>query len=321
MNKRWKPSVTVAAIIDPSKAPAVKPGDVIVEFNGKKVTDSRHLRLMVGQTAPGTSVGVKALRDGKEQTFTIESSGQLTNAAAFQSLIVAYREGAPVRLGDVAEVKIGHPAPIGDAVINDGDGVLLIVEKQPWGNTLDVTKGVEKMLEELKPTPIVQLNAAIACAYAEGPAAGLARLEALRVTAMKAYAAAATSLTAARQKAALSLAGSVTRRVRELGMPNAEFVVAVEPISRDKPSAQGADFVRFDFSANPGQPPRPLAKVASGGELSRISLALQVSLLSEEGAATMIFDEVDAGIGGVTADVVGQQLAALEQSADSIFAD
>jgi len=59
------------------------------------------------------------------------------------------------------------------------------------------------------------------------------------------------------------------------------------------------------------QPPRPLAKVASGGELSRISLALQVSLLSEEGAATMIFDEVDAGIGGVTADVVGQQLAAL----------
>ena len=139
----------------------------------------------------------------------------------------------------------------------------------------------------------------------------LARLEALRVTAMKAYAAAATSLTAARQKAALSLAGSVTRRVRELGMPNAEFVVAVEPLGRDKPTAHGADFVRFDFSANPGQPPRPLAKVASGGELSRISLALQVSLLSEEGAATMIFDEVDAGIGGVTADVVGQQLASL----------
>ena len=56
--------------------------------------------------------------------------------------------GAPVRLGDVAEVRIGHPPPIGDAVINDGPGLLLIVEKQPWGNTLEVTAGVEKVLAE-----------------------------------------------------------------------------------------------------------------------------------------------------------------------------
>jgi len=65
--------------------------------------------------------------------------------------VVEFRNGTPIRLGDVAEVKIGHPSLIGDAVINDGDGILLIVEKQPWGNTLDVTTGVEKMLEELKP--------------------------------------------------------------------------------------------------------------------------------------------------------------------------
>lgn len=145
----------------------------------------------------------------------------------------------------------------------------------------------------------------------EDAGAALTRLEAQRATAMKAYTAAAATLTTARRKAALTLAASVTQRVRELGMANAEFVVAVEALGRDKPTAHGADLVRFDFSANPGQPPRPLAKVASGGELSRISLALQVSLLSEEGAATMIFDEVDAGIGGVTADVVGRQLAAL----------
>ncbi len=145
----------------------------------------------------------------------------------------------------------------------------------------------------------------------EDAGAALTRLEAQRATATKAYTAAAATLTTARRKAALTLAASVTQRVRELGMANAEFVVAVEALGRDKPTVHGADLVRFDFSANPGQPPRPLAKVASGGELSRISLALQVSLLSEEGAATMIFDEVDAGIGGVTADVVGRQLAAL----------
>lgn len=145
----------------------------------------------------------------------------------------------------------------------------------------------------------------------EDAGTALARLEDLRATALKAYGAAAAALTSARRTAATTLAAAVTGRVRELGMPNAEFVVAVEPLGRDRPTLHGADSVRFDFSANPGQPPRPLAKVASGGELSRISLALQVSLLSEEGAATMIFDEVDAGIGGVTADVVGQQLAAL----------
>lgn len=65
--------------------------------------------------------------------------------------VVEFRNGTPIRLGDVAEVRIGHPAPIGDAVINDGPGILLIVEKQPWGNTLDVTEGVEKALAELKP--------------------------------------------------------------------------------------------------------------------------------------------------------------------------
>ncbi len=145
----------------------------------------------------------------------------------------------------------------------------------------------------------------------EDAGAALSRFEAARKAALATYASAAAKLTAARIEAAKGLAKAVTARVRELGMPNAEFVVAVEPLGRDKPTAHGVDLVRFDFSANPGQPPRPLAKVASGGELSRISLALQVSLLSEAGAATQIFDEVDAGIGGITADVVGRQLRAL----------
>lgn len=139
----------------------------------------------------------------------------------------------------------------------------------------------------------------------------LERLDAQRKAALAAFATAASALTAARRKAAVALSADVTRRVRELGMPNAEFVIAVEALGRDKPLPHGTDLVRFDFSANPGQPPRPLAKVASGGELSRISLALQVSLLSDAGAATQIFDEVDAGIGGVTADVVGRQLREL----------
>lgn len=75
----------------------------------------------------------------------------ITTADDLARTVIEFRNGAPIRLGDVAEVKIGHPPLIGDAVINDGDGILLIVEKQPWGNTLDVTTGVEKVLEDMKP--------------------------------------------------------------------------------------------------------------------------------------------------------------------------
>jgi DNA repair protein RecN (Recombination protein N) len=139
----------------------------------------------------------------------------------------------------------------------------------------------------------------------------LARLEQARQQALGHYRAAATMLGDSRRAAAGRLAEAVTARVRELGMANAQFVIAVEPLVRERVSTLGDDLVRFDFSANPGQPPRPLVKVASGGELSRVALAIQVSLRSESGAPTMIFDEVDAGIGGTTADVVGRQLAEL----------
>lgn len=95
--------------------------------------------------SPGGFIDTPNLRFSVSQLALIETPEDLGRT------VVAFRNGAPVRLGDVAEVKIGNPAPIGDAVINDGLGILLIVEKQPWGNTLDVTEGVEKALHELKP--------------------------------------------------------------------------------------------------------------------------------------------------------------------------
>ena len=145
----------------------------------------------------------------------------------------------------------------------------------------------------------------------EGAAGRLADLETERNAALQSYGKAALVLGRARRAAAEWFATAVTGHVSALGMPNARFLVAVEAAQRDRPSPQGDDIVRFDFSANPGQPPRALSKVASGGELSRLSLAIQVSLRAAEGAATMIFDEVDAGIGGGTAEVVGQRLRAL----------
>ena len=100
--------------------------------------------------------------DTPNQRLSVAQLALIVTPEDLARTVVEFRNGAPIRLGDVAQVKIGHPAPIGDGVINDGPGILLIVEKQPWGNTLDVTNGVEKMLEELKPAlPGVDVDSTI----------------------------------------------------------------------------------------------------------------------------------------------------------------
>lgn len=98
-----------------------------------------------------TVISAGGFIDTPNQRLSVAQAPLLNTAADLGRTVVEFRAGTPVRLADVAEVTEGHPAPIGDAVINDGNGILLIVEKQPWGNTLDVTRGVEKALEELKP--------------------------------------------------------------------------------------------------------------------------------------------------------------------------
>jgi DNA repair protein RecN (Recombination protein N) len=125
------------------------------------------------------------------------------------------------------------------------------------------------------------------------------------------YDAAAARLTRARRKAAAALAESVSGLMAMLGMPGGRFEIEVAADPSGEPSPDGVDEVRFLVSANPGQPVRPVAKVASGGELSRISLAVQVAAAHGSGQGCMIFDEVDAGVGGAVAEMVGRQLAAL----------
>jgi DNA repair protein RecN (Recombination protein N) len=150
----------------------------------------------------------------------------------------------------------------------------------------------------------------------EQAAGTLEKLEAQRDAAMKRYRAAAAKLTTARRKAAREFAARAVAIVRDLGMPKAEFAVTVEAAPQQRPRLSGDDEVRLDFSANPGQALRPLAKVASGGELSRVSLAIRLAAQQARSAATLIFDEVDAGIGGGTAETVGiklRQLAAHRQ--------
>lgn len=127
----------------------------------------------------------------------------------------------------------------------------------------------------------------------------------------------AETLSAQRQKAGLKLAKQVNAQLQSLAMENARLLVSLIPLT-EKPGLHGLEEVEFLISTNPGQPPRSLGKVASGGELSRISLAIQVITAQTSATPTLVFDEVDVGIGGATADVVGNLLRQLGEKGQVI---
>jgi len=150
----------------------------------------------------------------------------------------------------------------------------------------------------------------------QGAGAALIKLERERGDVERDYRAATAKLSAARAAAATTLGDKVSGLMDELGMAGGRFEVEIEPSEKAAPDAQGLERVEFLVSANPGQPARALRRVASGGELSRISLAIEVAALGSDDAsadaiATMVFDEVDSGIGGAVAEVVGQKLRRL----------
>lgn len=121
----------------------------------------------------------------------------------------------------------------------------------------------------------------------------------------------ATQLSEARQQAAANLDQRIAEELAQLSMPAVQFVTHLNRNKGDEPAPHGLEDIEFLVSANPGQPARPLAKVASGGELSRISLAIQVVVAQTSTTPTLVFDEVDVGIGGGTAEVVGRLLRSL----------
>lgn len=139
----------------------------------------------------------------------------------------------------------------------------------------------------------------------------LAELERAREQALIAYRRSATELHDSRLLAAGRLAQEIEGKLKELGMPGGRFAIEVEAVERESPQQEGMDRIEFQVSINPGQALQPLSKVASGGELSRISLAIQVIGSKDKGLPTLIFDEVDSGIGGGVAEIVGKLLHGL----------
>lgn len=141
--------------------------------------------------------------------------------------------------------------------------------------------------------------------------AGLAALARTCDAARAAFEAAAVQLSAARQAAAQALDQAVMAELVPLKLEAARFMTAVEPLPLSQWGADGADRVEFTIATNPGTPAGPLIKVASGGELSRFILALKVALAAQGSAGTLIFDEIDRGVGGAVAAAIGERLARL----------
>jgi len=163
--------------------------------------------------------------------------------------------------------------------------------------------------------PALTVELAARLAAIDAGEEGLARLEARVAQTRSAYEGAAAALTAARTAAAARLDAAVAAELAPLKLDAARFRTLVDPLPEPQWSARGRDRVEFEVSTNPGAPFAPLVRIASGGELSRFILALKVALAERGGAGTMIFDEIDRGVGGAVASAIGERLHRLAEGA------
>ncbi len=189
----------------------------------------------------------------------------------------------------------------------DADPQKLREHEQRLAAVVDASRKYRVIPEQLPET----LQCIVARLDDLGSDADLAALMQQEAAAREQYLSAAKKLSAARKKAAEKLSREITTAMQTLAMQGGNFAVALKPLAEG--SAHGLEALEFQVAINPGSPLRSLAKVASGGELSRISLAIQVAASQAATVPTLIFDEVDSGIGGRVAEIVGALLKRLGQ--------
>jgi DNA repair protein RecN (Recombination protein N) len=284
--------VTELQALDP------KPGEA------EAVIEERKRIASLGRLAEG-SAQVEALLAGDD--------GGITSALARSQGIVRQLVGLDAALEPVAaqleEATIAAREAL-SSLRRYNDALDADPARQDWieARLAALEAVARKHRVELRELPQLRDTLAAELTGLEAGAVSEAELQQRLAAARDRYLAAAGLLTQARQGAATALDRKVTEFMQALGMPGGVFATRVEPHDPPVFSANGNDEIEFLVSANPGLPPRPLAKVASGGELSRISLALQVAAVEAAHLPCLVFDEVDAGVGGAVAEMVGRQL-------------
>lgn len=279
------------------------PADALAEL------EARHKRLAnAGKLAEGAS-GLAELLDGEGEyaasRITSRAQSELAKLAEVDPALQA-----TVDLLDSARIQLGEAS---DALSRYAQDLDLDPERYAEA---DAQLSALHDLSRRHHLPVPELHAHAGTLRGEletleSAGDALARLAAEHKQCFADYGTAAAALTKLRTAAAKKLGKTVTALMDELGMAGGTFAVDLQPQFSGEPDPQGRERCEFTVSANPGMPLRPLRKVASGGELSRIGLAIEVAALGTAGVGTMVFDEVDAGIGGAVAEVVGAKLRAL----------
>jgi DNA repair protein RecN (Recombination protein N) len=229
--------------------------------------------------------GAEALQECGDDSAELASLAERLSAATLEAGDIA----AEIR--SYADTLDGEPGELEavEARLSEWDRL-----KRKYGDSIEAVLEYAAGARQRRDL-LAGASEALGGAQAELEAAAAARLEAAR------------ALRSARRKAAPKLAEMVAERLEGLAMAGSAFEVVLE---EREPGPTGSDGVEFLVSPNPGVPPAPVREIASGGELSRVMLAL-LGIASDGSHATLIFDEVDAGIGGKTANAVGEQVAAL----------
>ncbi|HEX4618638.1 MAG TPA: hypothetical protein VH135_02850, partial [Steroidobacteraceae bacterium] len=281
------------------------------------------LHLRDGELATLTEERARLANRGRLATGAQAALGELYDSDAASAHAAVSRALTALRVLAPLDPKLAPVLPLlEEASVQIREGAR---ELERYGETLDVDTErqdeVERRLaaiEELSrkhrvaadQLPVRTLELRAEFEELEHAELDLVQLRKELAGALEAYRSQAQELSGKRQKAARALAKDISARMQTLGMAGGRFEADVTQDGNADPTQHGIDRIEFRVTANPGQPPRALAKVASGGELARLSLAVQVSCAAQD-MRCMVFDEVDSGIGGAVAEIVGRELRSL----------
>lgn len=281
------------------------------EFNYQALLDEHTKLANIGKILAVGQQQLDILYDNDQQSVT-----QMLGHC--QSALAELSEYAP-ELGEVAELLAGAEIQVSEAsqqlrrfLENQETDPHRLDQIEDRIGVIQTLSRKHKVQAEELPQLAVQLAAEL-----DGISHSGERIEALSAECdhlLARYRALAKELSASRRRAAEELQQRISAAIKELGMPHGQFLVEMTNDGQADPQRNGSDHIEFLVSTNPGLPAKPLAKVASGGELSRISLAIQVTTSTDKTTPTMIFDEVDTGIGGGIAEIVGQKLRRLSRN-------
>lgn len=275
-----------------------------------KLSEERARLANRGRLAEAAETALVQLYDGEEGSAHAATSRALSAIRGLTSLdpklatILPMVEGAAIQLGEASR-ELRHYLESLDIDTSRHDEV-----ERRLSAIEDLARKHRVSPDEL-PQRATQLSAELV--DVEKAESNLAILRKDLAHSLESYRQLASQLSARRATSGRALAKDITTRMQTLGMSGGRFQVEITPLGSTEPAPHGIDQIEFRVTANPGQPLKPLAKVASGGELSRLSLAVQVSVAARQ-TRCMVFDEVDSGIGGAVAEIVGRELRLLAEN-------